>query len=591
MKINNMQTELEVKIDKMLGQIGSAGSANDSVQTLIGLYDLAARIPQNEIQQWLEITDQEERQKFVVDAYMRSGIDRFALASNETRLISDLDPKYCRILLKIIMQEKLPNPEVSEVLLKKLAQNRLGDFSHFSKEMAELSYAIVESIKKPETALCMGMNSIIFALHACKYSKVFCSWPPAGAGRVTVEKLYNIAGNKIKITDEESFSSDYKKAYSCGFLSGAWRFLKFSSNPEDDFLNEFHGVAPEVMGLEAMIRQVDGLVICVVPPSWLFKTTAQDLKFKQYLVQSGLLDSVIQLPSGVLGSTSVPPALLIINTQHKNEGVQFIDASGEEFLKVIGRTERSIQNIEKIVCLYKNKADEAADKEISVYQPNSVVLSNDCNLDVRRYVSTIESQRLEALLLRYDNKAVLGDLAEIVRCHAIKSVEGGEVELKEISPSHINEYSQLVKSKEHKLLKLASGDIARASNQKVMTDDIILTIKGGLGKCALVDPEFENYIANQSFVILRVRSDSPVSNIVLFRYLSSDLGKVLINRWATGSTIKMIKMQDLKNLPVPIPSQKEQAGQVKTHRKIIDLLEKKRAIEDEINIETIGFWE
>jgi len=522
---------------------------------------------------------------------MRKGVDRFDLASSETRLICDLDAKVCRVLLKVILQERLPNVEVSEVLLKKYALGTRGAFGCFSKEMAELSYAIAESGNKPESTLCMGTNSTIFALQASRHSKVYCSLPPVGAGRVTMGKIHNIAGNEISITDEDGFSSDYKKAYSCGFLSEAWKGLAFSSNSEDVFLNQFHGVASEVTGLESMIRQVNGLVICVVPPSWLFKTTAEDLKFKRYLVKSGLLGSVIQLPPGILGSTSVPPALLVINTQNKSDGIQFIDASGDEFLNGVSRSEASLQKVGKIVSLYKNKADEEEeDRNISMYVSNRDVLSNECNLDVRRYVSSIESQRLEALLCRYENKTALGDIAEIVRCHAIKSFEEGEIKLKEVSPRHINAYSQLVKSKEDKLLKPVSRDIDRAFNQTVRVDDIILTIKGGLGKCALVDATFEGSVANQSLVILRVRSDSPISNIVLFRYLSSDLGKILINRWATGSTIKMIKMQDLKNLPVPIPSMIEQGAQANSHWKIIELLKDKAAIESKIATEIMCFW-
>ena len=45
--------------------------------------------------------------------------------------------------------------------------------------------------------------------------------------------------------------------------------------------------------------------------------------------------------------------------------------------------------------------------------------------------------------------------------------------------------------------------------------------------------------------------------LALFRYLISPLGQVLVSRWATPGAVSMIKMQDIKRLPVPLLSRKE----------------------------------
>lgn len=86
--------------------------------------------------------------------------------------------------------------------------------------------------------------------------------------------------------------------------------------------------------------------------------------------------------------------------------------------------------------------------------------------------------------------------------------------------------------------------------------------KGSGGKVAFIREVTEEQIrvVSRSFVIARIRRGARgVDPLILFRFLSSHVGQAAIRSLSVGTAIPGIQMNDVRRLPVLVPS----AGQQK----------------------------
>ena len=165
----------------------------------------------------------------------------------------------------------------------------------------------------------------------------------------------------------------------------------------------------------------------------------------------------------------------------------------------------------------------------------------------------------------------------------------------EMSASDIDELGLVIQPA--KQVSVSQSAARRARLTPLRPFDVVLAIKGSAGKVGLVFdmPADAKWIANQSFVILRVndmkgRSGAPqLSPLVLFRYLSSELGQAMLKRFIGGAVIPSIAINDLRQLAIPVPDLEEQhqiAGQltsmletaVDLRQRRLQLLEQRRAL-------------
>ncbi len=172
----------------------------------------------------------------------------------------------------------------------------------------------------------------------------------------------------------------------------------------------------------------------------------------------------------------------------------------------------------------------------------------------------------------------------------VKNAGGSGWDLREISPSNIDSYGVLANRTTFKKIVPAPQDANRAEKQLVKAGDILFAIKGSIGKCALVSQEQEGCLANQSFVIIRLKPSSILKDFALYRFLMAGSTQTEIERISSGATVKNIKMQDLVSLPIPIPSLEQQAELEGKHRKILQKIEEKSRLEREINQAMATFW-
>jgi restriction endonuclease S subunit len=124
-----------------------------------------------------------------------------------------------------------------------------------------------------------------------------------------------------------------------------------------------------------------------------------------------------------------------------------------------------------------------------------------------------------------------------------------------------------------KLVYVDDRNLAKALRQRVQPGDVLLSVRGRIGAVGIV-PEHQGqdgptaWLASQAFVILRLRHNSPITSLILYRYLSSPMGQGLLQSLSTGMTVPMVSMGDIKKLRVMIPTADEQREIVKQYDKV-----------------------
>ncbi|PIB32238.1 type I restriction-modification system subunit M [Gaetbulibacter sp. 5U11] len=166
----------------------------------------------------------------------------------------------------------------------------------------------------------------------------------------------------------------------------------FSANYSDikNFRDRFHYWMPkkkkaDFMFVQHMVSVLkdNGRMAVVMPHGVLFRGS-EEKSMRQWLVERGLLEAVIGLPSGLFYGTGIPASVLIINKKgaaQRNE-VLFINAD-REYKEGKNQNKLRPEDIAKISYIYKNKENlEGYAKKIS----KADLDKEDYNFNIRRYV-------------------------------------------------------------------------------------------------------------------------------------------------------------------------------------------------------------
>lgn len=216
------------------------------------------------------------------------------------------------------------------------------------------------------------------------------------------------------------------------------------------------------------------------------------------------------------------------------------------------------------------------------------------NLLVDRYVWDPAS-RIYREMLSNRETARLSDLADIHRPGTLprESRRGKGFEVREALLANIGDDRLSLPATPSELAELAATKVVAAS---LKPGDILLSIKGAIGKVALVtadviaESEPVPIVAGQSFVIIRLREGGAIHEPeVLFSYLRSPVAQSLLRAMVGGAAIANIAMRDLKAMPAPVlPAETQKKVLAKYHecqiiqQDIDKLIEKMRDTEAQI---------
>lgn len=88
------------------------------------------------------------------------------------------------------------------------------------------------------------------------------------------------------------------------------------------------------------------------------------------------------------------------------------------------------------------------------------------------------------------------------------------------------------------------------SRTQVSVGDIVISQRGSLGQCAVVDDAFPKL--NISANIIAVKNPRGISNEFIRNYILSIVGQTLLERASSGQVQQKITTQDISELPIPI---------------------------------------
>ena len=132
--------------------------------------------------------------------------------------------------------------------------------------------------------------------------------------------------------------------------------------------------------------------------------------------------------------------------------------------------------------------------------------------------------------------------------------------MREALASDIPPYGVTISATKEALFDL---DSPRAQTYFLQPDDILIAVKGTIGKVGIVpNPPAAGeggWVAGQSFAVIRSTQPARYMPQALLVYLRSEMGQTLLNRLAVGASQPTIQLSALKDLPVPAISQNEMA--------------------------------
>lgn len=302
----------------------------------------------------------------------------------------------------------------------------------------------------------------------------------------------------------------------------------------------------------------DGKAVVVVPHGVL-QRGASEAKIRANLIQDGLIDAVIGLPSNLFIGTGIPVAVLIINQNRSGkmrDRILFINAE-EGFRKAMrNQNELRDSDIEAIVSAYRNHS------EIDGYSrsvPVSEISSNDWSLLPLRYFEKAEVDtkigKTNINRKKYEEsdlpKVSLGDIAEVDR-----GMNPTKDEPVDQDATHY--LVNLVDVQEGKIIPYGLKGIAlspkKARDYELEPGDLLLSSRGTAIKMTVVtaeDVKEKPLVFSQNF--LRIRVSNPMQNDSNFikAFLESPVGQYYLQAYQRGTTVTVLSHKDVASIKLP----------------------------------------
>jgi type I restriction enzyme M protein len=131
----------------------------------------------------------------------------------------------------------------------------------------------------------------------------------------------------------------------------------------------------------------DGVMAIILPHGVLFRGGVE-ARIRTKLLKDGHVDTVIGLPANLFFSTGIPVCILVLKKCKKPNDVLFINAA-ENFEKGKRQNQLLPEHLEKIIDTYKYRNEEVRySRRVNMDE----IEKNDFNLNISRYVSTVEDE-------------------------------------------------------------------------------------------------------------------------------------------------------------------------------------------------------
>lgn len=298
-----------------------------------------------------------------------------------------------------------------------------------------------------------------------------------------------------------------------------------------------------------------GKAVIITTLGTLFRAGAEEL-IRKKIIGFDYIEAVISLPGGLFNNTGISCAMIVFNMnkqEYFKNKIQFINA--DEIYEAVRRGKNILneENISTILDIYRNKKE--------VEDISAIVELKDIdngNISPNRYVSRTEFEtnefgKVKIHLERINSSKTLGDIGNFYRGINVtsKNVQDPSGEFKIINLADIKNGELDVDS----LPNYSIENNARVESYKVEAGDIVISNKGATKICII--PEHEgNVLISQNFIGIRLKNGN--NSKYIKELLESPVGQYLIESRKTGTSVAMINLKDLKELPIVAMNKEEQ---------------------------------
>lgn len=300
-------------------------------------------------------------------------------------------------------------------------------------------------------------------------------------------------------------------------------------------------------------QRCSGTTYALVSPGIGFRTSKDLEYFREELVKRNWLDAVVALPSGANAATNLEGLLLVLK-QERVAGTPIKMIAAHELLNPSRAKSGKVwdaNGVKELAQILNNKSEYSYARLITAEE----LEENSFSLQVNRYLHS----EGDLMLQRYLDSRItvqLGDLAEIKRPVAsLGRQEDDGIEVREVAPGDIDDSGQLRQGS--KRIRLPEAVLAKGRQQLLEQGDVLLSIKGGLGKVAVVQDLEHPTVPGQAFCVVRLRPNAPLTPAALVQYLRSAVGQTLLDKAGQGTAVAFVPMGEVKSLPVVIPNTSE----------------------------------
>ncbi len=225
---------------------------------------------------------------------------------------------------------------------------------------------------KPPTWMICKMNMILHGISSADIRR----------GDTLEDPLHRVTHNEVeslrkfdRVIANPPFSQNYSEKEVAKKAFDRFPFQMPSSGKKADFMFVQHMVAS---------LKDDGMAAVVMPHGVLFRG-GEEKNYRTHLVEEGLLDAVIGLPSNLFYGTGIPACILVIGKagREARDSVLFINAD-HEYAALRNQNALRPEDVEKIGFAYRERPDD--EPAYCRVVPRSELEENEFNLNIRRYV-------------------------------------------------------------------------------------------------------------------------------------------------------------------------------------------------------------
>jgi type I restriction enzyme M protein len=305
-----------------------------------------------------------------------------------------------------------------------------------------------------------------------------------------------------------------------------------------------------VLSIRHLLSHSKGTAVVAVSNNLTFSTGAEQ-RLREDLVKSGKVHTVIGMPSGLLTNTNLSFSILLLDSMGGYESVRFINLDSPHFRTYTNKTKCILINKEEVLEIVRGEKES----ELAAVVDSETILENDSQLQVSRYVLPIETQKLKKRFANEESYP-LGDLVSTVRFVPPPQNPEDSVEVLEVGAANLPDKGYI--SAPSRLVKVDRQSIKKLEEQFLRPNDIVLIMKGSVGKVGIVPYEVPSpgkggWIANGSAIVLRTPVNYKIDPRALFMQLRSPLGQHLLRSIVSGASIPLIQLRELKRMMILIP--------------------------------------